>query len=112
MERNNMFVIPLDDERKWYRYHHLFADLLKQRFQQKNQQLIFDIHNKACEWFEQNNMFDLAIEHAFEIKNYEKSIQLLGEIVESMWENGQHSAILKYGDILPVELIRPITSVR
>jgi len=106
LEKNNMFVIPLDDERKWYRYHHLFADLLKQRIQQKNQLLIYDIHNKACEWFGHNNMFNLAIEHAFEIKNYEKSIQLLGEIVESMWENGQHSAIMKYGDILPVELIK------
>ncbi len=42
-------------------------------------------------------MVDLAIEHALEIKNYEKSIQLLGEIVESMWENGLHAAILKYG---------------
>jgi LuxR family transcriptional regulator, maltose regulon positive regulatory protein len=106
LEKNNMFVIPLDNERKWYRYHHLFADLLKQRVQQKNQLLIYDIHIKACEWFEQNNRFDLAIEHAFEIKNYEKSIQLLGEIVESMWEKGQHSAIMKYGDNLPAELIK------
>jgi LuxR family maltose regulon positive regulatory protein len=109
LEKNNMFVIPLDNERKWYRYHHLFADLLKQRIQQKNQQLIYDIHNKASEWFEQNNRIDLAIEHAFEIKNYEKSIQLLGEIVENMWEKGQHSAILKYGNLLPDELIKTNT---
>ena len=106
LEKNNMFVIPLDDERHWYRYHHLFADLLKQRLQQKDQMLIIDIHNKACDWFEQNNMVDLAIEHALEIKNYEKSIQLLGEIVESMWENGLHAAILKYGDLIPDELIK------
>ena len=49
---------------------------------------------------------DLAIEHAMEIKNFEKSIQLLGEIVETMWENGQHAAILKYGDLIPDELIK------
>jgi len=106
LDKNNMFIVPLDDERHWYRYHHLFADLLKQRLQQKEQMLIIDIHNKACDWFEQNNMVDLAIEHALEIKNYEKSIQLLGEVVERMWENGLHAAILKYGDLIPDELIK------
>jgi LuxR family maltose regulon positive regulatory protein len=106
LDRNNMFIVPLDDEKHWYRYHHLFADLLKQRLQQKDKMLIIDIHNKACDWFEQNNMYNLAIEHALEIKNYEKSIQLLGEIVESMWENGLHAAILKYGDLIPDKLIK------
>ncbi|HUX94621.1 MAG TPA: LuxR C-terminal-related transcriptional regulator [Bacteroidales bacterium] len=106
LEKNNMFVIPLDTERSWYRYHHLFAELLKQRLQQKDQMLIIDIQNKACDWFEQNNMYNLAIEHALAIKNYAKSIQLLGEIVESMWKNGLHAAILKYGDLIPDELIK------
>nr|NQU93206.1 hypothetical protein [Bacteroidota bacterium] len=62
--------------------------------------------NKACEWFEQNNMQELAIEHALEINNYEKSIQILGGIVESMWKNGLHAAIMKYGDLLPDALIK------
>jgi LuxR family maltose regulon positive regulatory protein len=106
LNKNNMFIVPLDDEKHWYRYHHLFADLLKQRLQQKDQMLIIDIHNKACDWFEQNNMFNLAIEHALEIKNYEKGIHLLGEIVESMWENGLHAAILKYGALIPDRLIK------
>jgi LuxR family transcriptional regulator, maltose regulon positive regulatory protein len=106
LDKNNMFIVRLDDERHWYRYHHLFADLLRQRLLQKDQMLIFDIHNKACDWFEQNNMHDFAIEHALKIKNYEKSIQLLGDKVESMWENGLHAAILKYGDLLPDELIK------
>jgi LuxR family maltose regulon positive regulatory protein len=106
LDKNNMFIVPLDDERHWYRYHHLFADLLKQRLQQNDQMLIFDIHNRACDWFEQNNMVDLAIEHALENKNYEKSIHLLGKIVESMWENGLHVAIHKYGDLMPEELIK------
>jgi LuxR family transcriptional regulator, maltose regulon positive regulatory protein len=105
LEKNNMFVIPLDSERKWYRYHHLFADLLKQRLLLQHKSTIDKLHNKASDWFEQNNMYELAIEHALEIKNYEKSIQILGETVESMWENGLHSAILKYGDLIPDELI-------
>ncbi len=55
LERNNMFVIPLDYERKWYRYHHLFADLLKQKLLQKETSIIEAIHNKACNWFEENS---------------------------------------------------------
>lgn len=106
LEKNNMFIFPLDAERHWYRYHHLFADLLKQRLLLKDKSTIEDLHNKACGWFEQNKMQELAIGHALEINNYEKSIQLLGEIVEKMWENGLHSAIMKYGDLLPDEFIK------
>ena len=106
LERDNMFVIPLDDERNWYRYHHLFADLLKQKLLQKETSIIEAIHNKACNWFEENSMNKLAVEHAFEINNYEKGIQILGGIVEHMWETGQHSAILRYGNLLPDELIK------
>jgi LuxR family maltose regulon positive regulatory protein len=106
LEKNNMFVIPLDEERTWYRYHHLFAKLLKQRLHLKDKASIIDLHNKACEWFEHYEMFDLAIEHALEIKNHEKSLQIIGEIVEDMWKNGHHADIMKYGDILPDEIIK------
>ena len=106
LEKNNMFVIPLDDERNWYRYHHLFADLLKQRLHLRGKAAIIELHNKAIEWFKDNSMPLLAIEHAIETENFEKSIQFLGEIVETMWKNGQHAAIMKYGDLLPDELIK------
>jgi LuxR family maltose regulon positive regulatory protein len=106
LEKNNMFVIPLDNERKWYRYHHLFAELLKQRLQLRDKAAIYELHQKACEWYEYQNMNELFIEHALEIKNYEKCIQLLGKIAEDLWQNGMHTAILKYGDVLPDELIK------
>ena len=106
LEKNNMFVIPLDDERNWYRYHHLFADLLKQRLHLRGKAAIIELHNKAIEWFKDNSMPLLAIEHAIETENFEKSIQILGEIVENMWKNGQHDAILKYGGLLPDEIIK------
>ncbi len=61
LERDNMFVIPLDENRTWYRYHHLFAGLLKQRFLQSDQEKIKDIHNKASAWFEENALYELAI---------------------------------------------------
>jgi LuxR family maltose regulon positive regulatory protein len=106
LERNNMFVIPLDTERCWYRYHHLFADLLKQRLHLREKAEINKLHNKASQWFNNNSMPLLAIEHAIETENFEKSVQFLGEIVETMWKNGQHASILKYGDLLPDELIK------
>jgi LuxR family maltose regulon positive regulatory protein len=106
LDKNNMFVIPLDNERNWYRYHHLFADLLKQRLQLRGKEAVIELHNNACRGFEHAKMNDLAIEHALEINNYDKSIQLLCEMVEVMWENGHHSAIMKYGDLLPEGLIK------
>jgi LuxR family maltose regulon positive regulatory protein len=51
----------------------------------------------------------LAIEHAIQTGNFEKSIHILGEIAETMWKNGQHAAILKYGDLLPDEVINKNT---
>lgn len=106
LERNNMFVIPLNTERTWYRYHHLFADLLKQRLLFQSDSLPGTLHNKACDWFEQNGMFEFALKHALVIKNYDKSIQILGEIVESMWENGLHTSILNFCDLIPDHLIK------
>jgi LuxR family maltose regulon positive regulatory protein len=106
LEKNNMFLIPLDNNRTWYRYHHLFADLLKQRLRLLNTEAIIKLHNKACFWFEQHNMFDFAIGHTLAIQNHEKSIQLIGSVVEEMWEKGHHIAILNYGSILPGELIK------
>jgi len=106
LEKNNMFVVPLDTERNWYRYHHLFKDLLKQRLHLRGKAAIIELHNKAIEWFKNNSMPLFAIEHAIETENFEKSILFLGEIVETMWKNGQHAAILKYGDLLPDELIK------
>jgi LuxR family maltose regulon positive regulatory protein len=106
LEQNNMFVIPLDAHRTWYRYHHLFAGLLKQRFLQFDQKKIEDIHNKASAWFEENALHEFALGHVLEIRNFERSIQILGRIVERMWEVGHHSAILRYGKLLPDEVIK------
>jgi LuxR family transcriptional regulator, maltose regulon positive regulatory protein len=106
LDKNNMFVIPLDDERNWYRYHHLFAELLKQRLLQKDKAAVVELHYKASEWFYNHSIPLSAIEHALEAGNFEKSMQYLGEIAESLWANGHHAAILKYGDLIPDELIK------
>ncbi len=106
LEKSGMFVIPLDTDRRWYRYHHLFADLLKQRLLLKDRTIVENLHNNASKWFVDNDMYDLAIEHTLVIKDYVKSIQLLGEVIENMWRKGLHSAILTYGTMIPDEVIK------
>ncbi|MCK4345208.1 MAG: hypothetical protein KAX05_07960 [Bacteroidales bacterium] len=105
LEKNNMFIVPLDTERNWYRYHHLFADLLKQRLQLRKKENIKELHNKASLWFEENEIYALAIDHGLEAGNYEKAMQLLDGIVEKIWKSGQHTAIMKFGELLPDDII-------
>lgn len=106
LESKNMFVVPLDAERCWFRFHHLFADLLKQRLMLEYKDDLDEIHNKASDWFAENKMYEYALNHAFEIMNYQKCMDLLSNSVEELWENGNHGLILQYGDLLPDELIK------
>ena len=105
LEKNNLFIVSLDTGRKWFRYHHLFADLLKQRLLLEEKTVVRSLHTKASGWFEENQMFPLAIEHALQTQNYDKAIELLVQTTEGLWENGQHSTIIRYGDLVPAELI-------
>lgn len=106
LEKQNTFLIPLDEERNWYRYHHLFADLLKQRLMLTYKPEINALHNKACDWFTQNEMHELALNHTFEIKDFERCIEILNQTIEEMWQKGYHQAIIKYGDKLPDNLVK------
>jgi LuxR family maltose regulon positive regulatory protein len=64
LERANLFIIPLDSQRKWYRYHHLFADMLKKQFLHTYPGLESELHRLAANWFEQHQLLDEAINHA------------------------------------------------
>lgn len=65
LERANLFLVPLDDERRWYRYHHLFADLLRARLQQAEPDVVSLLHVRAAEWLEENRFIPEAIGHLF-----------------------------------------------
>jgi len=106
LERENMFIIPLDAERKWYRYHHLFADLLNQQLRSKSNIDITELHCKASLWYESEDMILPAVDHSLKAEDYEKAIDLLGSIIEQLWKNGQHATIMKYSQILPLEYIK------
>lgn len=78
LERNNLFIISLDNQREWFRYHRLFADLLKSQINRNEQKNITRIHKLAAEWYEGNGFFAEAIEHyllAEDIKSAGRLIQ-------------------------------------
>ncbi len=77
LEQSNLFVIPLDDHKEWYRYHHLFADLLRSRLQQSSLECVLALHAGASHWFESHGFLNEAIEHALLSKDFERSANLL-----------------------------------
>ena len=64
LERGNLFVVPLDDRRQWYRYHHLFADVLQARLRDEQPDEVAELHRRASDWYEQNGERSEAIRHA------------------------------------------------
>ena len=77
LEKMNLFVIPLDDERRWYRYHHLFADVLRKRLEQHYPDSLPGLHQRASQWFEQNGLIPEAIGHSLTGGDHDRAIQLI-----------------------------------
>jgi len=106
LERGNLFIVPLDGERKWYRYHHLFADLLRQRLHQIHPEQIPTLHSRASEWYEQNGLPSDAIHHALAAQDFERAADL-AELAWPDW-SGSFQSIewLGWLKTLPDELVR------
>jgi LuxR family transcriptional regulator, maltose regulon positive regulatory protein len=77
LEHSNLFLIPLDDERHWYRYHHLFRDLLRSNLTTTHSDLVNLLHQKASEWYGNARLFDDAIGHAFASQDFEWTASLI-----------------------------------
>ncbi|MEM7127281.1 MAG: LuxR C-terminal-related transcriptional regulator [Chloroflexota bacterium] len=85
LERRNLFVIPLDSERRWYRYHRLFGDLLEQMVeQQQGRDAVLRLHEQASTWFEQNGLLDEAIEHALLASRPDQAAMLMNSFVTEL----------------------------
>ncbi|MFC1976235.1 LuxR C-terminal-related transcriptional regulator [Chloroflexota bacterium] len=105
LEHANLFIIPLDDERRWYRYHHLFADLLRQRLRQTQPMQVSTLHHRASEWNEQNGFADQAIEHALHAEDFEQAAHLIEEQADAIWERGEHTKLRRWLEGLPAKLV-------
>jgi LuxR family maltose regulon positive regulatory protein len=105
LEHANLFIIPLDNERRWYRYHHLFSDLLRRRLGQTQPDWAPTLHIRASEWYEQNGFIDEAIEHALRAEDFERAAHLIEEHVDAIWGRGEHTKLRRWLAGLPVELV-------
>lgn len=109
LEQANLFIIPLDTERAWYRYHRLFADFLKKRRQSSRPEFEREelrLHQRASLWLETHGMESDAIEHALRAKDLERAVPLIEKAVRQTWLGGETGALLGWFDALPSEIIR------
>jgi LuxR family maltose regulon positive regulatory protein len=105
LERANLFIVPLDNERCWYRYHQLFADLLRQRLGQTRHEQVPVLHQRASEWYKQHGFFDEAIEHALRGEDFEIAARVIEEHVDTAWERGEHTKLRRWLAALPVDTV-------
>lgn len=107
LERTNLFIIPLDNERHWYRYHHLFGSLLRQRLgQSRSSEEIATYHIRASEWYEKNDDPAQAFHHAIAARDFSRAAMLAEKNWRGMSESFQYAAWLGWAKQLPEELIR------
>ena len=88
LDRANLFIIPLDNENRWYRYHHLFVDLLRNRLRQTKQAQERTLYSRASMWFEQNGYADEAVEYALLAEDYSRSAALIVDLADPLWRGG------------------------
>ena len=105
LERANLFILPLDNKRCWYRYHHLFAELLRQRLNQAHRAHLHDLHNRASEWYERNALSEEAIEHALMAKDFKRAARLVLELAEVMWKRSEPARLFRWLEALPDEYV-------
>jgi len=111
IEQANLFIVPLDNERRWYRYHHLFADLLRQRLGQSHTlEEIAQYHIRASEWFEQNGDIGEAFRHAITAEDFERAARLAESAWLGMDESFQTGTWLGWVNQLPLSVrrLRPV----
>ncbi len=106
LERGNLFIVPLDDRRQWYRYHHLFADVLRVRLTGTRPDRIPTLHRRASEWYERNGSPADAISHALAARDFGRAAGLIELAGPAMEESSLSSTWLGWVGELPDGLVR------
>lgn len=106
LERVNLFIVPLDDERRWYRYHHLFADLLRARLQQLHPELIPTLHRRAAAWYAEAGYRAQAVHHALTGSDFEYAAQLIEQVGIDLTARGELGTLQTWLHALPDTLLR------
>jgi LuxR family maltose regulon positive regulatory protein len=107
LERANLFVVPLDDDRHWYRYHPLFADLLRERLTSgATSAAVATLHRRASAWFEQQDLGVEAIQHALAGGDWERAVHLIERYAWAVMFRGQLHTVLGWFNALPAAFCR------
>jgi LuxR family transcriptional regulator, maltose regulon positive regulatory protein len=107
LQRANLFVIPLDEESRWFRYHHLFADLLQAHLRQMMPaDAVADLHTRASQWFERNEFVVEAVNHALAAKDFDAAASLVERHASMIMTRGELTTLLRWIDALPADVSR------
>ena len=101
LERANLFLVPLDDRRTWYRYHHLFADVLRARLMDEDPGRIAELHGRASDWCDANGDRAEAIAHAMAGDHVERAAELIERAAPLMRRRRQEATIRRWLEALP-----------
>jgi LuxR family maltose regulon positive regulatory protein len=105
LEHANLFIVPLDNERRWYRYHHLFADLLRQRLHQQQPDIVDELHILASEWYEKNGLEIEAFHHAAAANDVERAERLIEGDGLPLDYRGAAAPMLNWLESLPTTVL-------
>ncbi len=107
LERSNLFIVPLDEERRWYRYHHLFAQLLRARLATgASQDAVASLHRRASVWFEQHGLLSEAVQHVLAARDWGQAARLLEQHAEPMVMRGEFRMLHRWLQELPPDVVR------
>ena len=107
LERTNLFVIPLDDERRWVRYHHLFADQLQSTLRQrKSAEEIRELHRRAGRWHQSEGSLEEAMSHAMAARDFERAASMIEERFTSIFSRSEVPVLLGWIEQLPEQIVR------
>jgi len=106
LQQRNLFVVPLDDEYRWYRYHHLFADLLRRRLEQEaSTEQIAELYGRASDWHEENGTVDEAVKYALRAQNLERVACLAEQAAQASVLDSRLTTLLYWLEMLPEEVL-------
>jgi LuxR family maltose regulon positive regulatory protein len=113
LERANLFLVPLDDDRRWWRYHHLFADVLKAHLLADRAELVPLLHRRASHWYEEQGLVDEAVRHALDARDFDRAAYLMELAVPAIRRHRREALLLGWLRELPDATVRrsPVLSV-
>ena len=105
LEQANLFIVPLDESRQWYRYHRLFAELLRHRLEIESPDGIAHLHRRACQWYADHGFTADAIHHALAASDWQRASDLILSVHSSLLKRGEVVTLLGWFQALPDEVV-------